>query len=80
MTEIAPPKRPDDYADRNIDCQFAMEPAFQELLRQAEAAGWTEDDVAYATLELAGHNIKGIMADRQTEKQVQVAKWMGPIE
>lgn len=79
MTDIASPKRTDDYTDRGIDCQFAMEPAFQALLRQAEATGWTEDDVAYAVLELAGNNIKGIIADSKTEKQIAVAKWMGPI-
>lgn len=73
MTEIAQPKRPDEYDDRNLDCQFAMEPAFQALLRQAEAAGWSEEDAAFAALDLAKSNIKGILADRQTDADIQSA-------
>jgi len=29
---IDPPKRQDDYPDRKIDCQEAMEPGFQAIV------------------------------------------------
>jgi hypothetical protein len=74
--KIAPPMTTDDYADRSIDCQFAMEPAFQNLVRQAEVAGWYEEDVSSALLELARNHIKGTMADRRTHDAVEVA---GPL-
>ena len=73
---IAPPTTADDYADRAIDCQFAMEPAFQNLVRQAEVAGWYADDVSAALLELARNHIKGAMVDRRTQDAVEVA---GPL-
>lgn len=60
---IAAPDTTNDYADRAIDCQFALEPAFQKVARQALAAGWTQDDVSAAMLELAKAQIKGIIAD-----------------
>jgi hypothetical protein len=71
---IAPPKTAVDYADRAIDCQFAMEPAFQDLARRAEFAGWTEDDVSAALLELARNHIKGIIADRKTQADIGEAR------
>lgn len=66
MTEIKPPPRPDDYASRALDCEFSMEPAFQALARQAQEAGWTEDDVASALIALAMANMRGIIADRKS--------------
>ena len=66
MNEIMPPRRPGDYADRCIDCDLALEPPFQMLAHQAEAAGWTEDEVAATLLSLAANHIKRIVADRKT--------------
>ena len=54
--EIAAPKRDDHYPDRSLDCRFALEPAFQYLAERAQAAGWSEDDVSTALLELAHHH------------------------
>ncbi|GGD41788.1 hypothetical protein [Aureimonas glaciei] len=74
---IAAPKTAADYADRAIDCQFAMETAFQDLARRAEFAGWTEDDVSAALLELARSHIKGIIADRKTAVDLAEADKQG---
>jgi hypothetical protein len=63
---IAAPETAVDYADSAIDCRFAMEPAFQDLARRAEFAGWTEDDVSAALLELARNHINSIIAYRKT--------------
>ena len=69
--DITAPKRDDDYADRSLDCQFALEPAFQELAARAQAAGWSEDDVSTALLE--PHQIRGIIADRKTKLDIEDA-------
>ncbi|MEC5322772.1 hypothetical protein [Aurantimonas sp. A3-2-R12] len=71
--EIASPKRPEDYADRSLDCLVAIEPAFQELAARAQAAGWSENDVSAALLELAHQHINGISADRKTKLHIEDA-------
>ncbi|MCB1547863.1 MAG: hypothetical protein KDJ41_08540 [Hyphomicrobiaceae bacterium] len=42
-------------------------------LARAEAAGWSEDEVAAALLELAHHHIQGIIADRKTKLDIEAA-------
>lgn len=37
---IDPPKRQEDYPDRFIDCEAALEPAFDDLMTVAFAYGW----------------------------------------
>lgn len=50
---IAEPGCASDHPDRGLHCQRALEPAVQELVESAAAAGWTNDEVAGALLELA---------------------------
>ena len=38
---INPPKNPDDYLDRSIDCPEAMEPGFQAIVDCMLEVGWT---------------------------------------
>lgn len=71
--EIAPPRRAANNADRDLDCQFALEPAFQMLASRAQAVGWSEDEVAAALLELAHHHLQGIIADRKTRLDIEAA-------
>ena len=76
---ISPPKTDEDYADRSADCQAAMDAAFLALRTAGEEAGWTEDDVAIALLELARGNIKGMMEDRTMLGTIEVARWTGVL-
>ncbi|RWF79906.1 MAG: hypothetical protein EOR30_34100 [Mesorhizobium sp.] len=39
------PRRRHDYADREIDCQEAMEPGFQAIVDCLREAGWTRGEV-----------------------------------
>lgn len=73
MISIPPPSRAEEYADRALDCEFAIEPAFQTIACQAEAAGWSADEVSAALLALAAAHIKGIMADRKTASELRDA-------
>ncbi|TIN10241.1 hypothetical protein [Mesorhizobium sp.] len=51
---IVEPSYPADHPERGLRCQFALEPALQELAQRAAESGWTEDEIAYALFELAG--------------------------
>lgn len=50
---IAEPGCAADHPDRRLHCQRALEPAVQELLESAAAAGWTNDEIACALREIA---------------------------
>ncbi|MEY9722120.1 hypothetical protein ABIA22_004674 [Sinorhizobium fredii] len=52
---LSAPKREGSYPDRDLDCQMAIESAFRTVADYAGAAGWTEQEVADALIELA-HN------------------------
>lgn len=71
---IPAPRFPEDHPDRAIDCQFQLEPAFQDLVMRAVAAGWTEDDVATAMVDLAHNHLRGIIADRKTQADIDAAR------
>lgn len=79
MTEISAPKTPDDYPDRSLDCQQALDDSFLALRLAGEQAGWTEEDVAIALLELARDNIEGMKADREMRGAIEVARWTGRL-
>ena len=71
---IFPRIRFDDYADRSLACQFALEPAFQELAVRAQAVGWSEDDVSTALLEIAHHHISGFIANRKIKLEMRMRR------
>jgi hypothetical protein len=73
MNVTSSPKHEPGSPDYNLDCQSAMERAFQAVAAQAEAAGWDKGEVAYALLELARFNIKGMIADGEIDPQTQAA-------
>jgi hypothetical protein len=59
---IRPPRRPDRYPDRDLDCQEAIESPFQEMMENILAAGWGPEEVAEAIEHLA-------MADRMARDE-----------
>jgi hypothetical protein len=59
---IPPPKIANDYPDRPLECQFAIEPAFQDLVGQAHEAGWSDSEVAAALIDLAHNHMRGMIA------------------
>jgi hypothetical protein len=54
---IHPPGKPLDHPDRFLDCQQALEPAFQNVVERATAAGWEEVEVVAALVTLADHHM-----------------------
>jgi hypothetical protein len=49
---IDPPKRQEDYPDRPVDCEAALEPAFQNLMSLAFAPGWAPGEALRALQRL----------------------------
>ncbi|TIP87812.1 MAG: hypothetical protein E5X58_29605 [Mesorhizobium sp.] len=70
---IVEPSCPADHPDRGLQCQLALEPAFQELAERASEFGWTEDEIAYALLELAGARLKSNSVNGETERAIDRA-------
>lgn len=71
---VSPPKTPKPYVDRYLDCQAAAEGAFRGLLDQIVAAGWTEDEAAYAVTGLAQAHLLARAANERTERQIRAAR------
>lgn len=64
---------PKDLASPQIDtdCQFALEPAFQELLRESVRAGWDPGLASRALIGLAAAKLKGIQAEQKTSADME---------
>jgi hypothetical protein len=62
------------YDDRHLDCQFAMEDRFIELMEAAEAAGWTADDATAAVIDLADNYVLKLLANDQILQQLTVSR------
>ncbi|TWA13652.1 hypothetical protein FB005_12462 [Sinorhizobium medicae] len=63
--KIARPKRPTTDPDRHLDCEEAIEAAFQTVAAAAEAAGWTRHETAAALISLAENHSLAIEANER---------------
>lgn len=59
---ISPPRQNRDYADREIDCQEAMEPGFQAIIDCMLEVGWARGEVMRSLRRL-------VAADNMTQKE-----------
>ncbi|TIR19437.1 MAG: hypothetical protein E5X33_20120 [Mesorhizobium sp.] len=59
---ISAPRHDRDYADREVDCQEAMEPGFQAIVDCMLEAGWQRGEVMRSLRRL-------IAADNMTQKE-----------
>jgi hypothetical protein len=50
--QIAAPKAPGDYPDRLLDCETALEAAFQDLIGLASGSGWAPGEILQVLLKL----------------------------
>lgn len=80
MAMIDPPKRQEDYADRLIDCEAALEPIFNDLMGMAFAHGWAPEETRIALIRLVavdwhreGENAK-LEADLAIRRAMERAK------
>ena len=73
MKPIEPPKREDPYPDRSHDCQLALEPAFEDLVAHAHAAGWSKDEITTALFEMSDELFRDLVAERKTQLDIEAA-------
>ncbi|WFU07109.1 hypothetical protein QA648_34965 (plasmid) [Rhizobium sp. CB3171] len=66
------PKKLAPYADRDLDCQAALETTFNQVLHLAEQYGWTRTEAAAALQELAFARLATDEEDRLTALSVEV--------
>ena len=67
---VDPPRKPGDYPDRATDCQIALTGMFDLAMYDAKAAGWTEDEAAFALICLAVAAIKAREANLETGEAI----------
>lgn len=53
-----------DHPDRFLRCQEALEDAFSSIGDAAAAAGWSEEEVAAALVELADNYMLALISNR----------------
>lgn len=74
LMNIAPPRRPNSHPDRLIDCQEAIESAFQDLMENVTAAGWGPEEVAASIKQLAWAYLRTLEENAKTEAVIEWAK------
>lgn len=73
---IDPPKNQDDYPDREIDCQQAMEGLFQSLMETMHSAGWAPREIRIALRALIHADRMKDFANAETEAQIAIIRAM----
>jgi len=67
---ITPPRHPTNYADRNLDCQEAIESRVIAIIDDARAAGWSIHDITLALTDLADNLMLQARANEATDCQI----------
>jgi hypothetical protein len=64
---FASPRNPDQYPDRDIDCQISIDEAFRELGDNIAAAGWGAEEIARALYELTDNHLTSLRENETLE-------------
>jgi hypothetical protein len=72
MPRTVPPPPVLEDLDHALDCELHIEPGFDDLAKEAVAAGWSETDVDAALLSLARHRILARIERERTGQQIKV--------
>jgi hypothetical protein len=70
---IASPPAGADISDRSLECEFALEPAFLDLVHQAQQAGWKSLEIDLVLVSLADNHMLGEMENLRTNQAIQEA-------
>jgi hypothetical protein len=63
VSAVLRPRQSDDYPDRDLECQEALQPYFEQSMQAAQLlgiaveAGWTKGDFSLALTELERYRI-----------------------
>lgn len=74
MADVAPPKRPIKDPDRLLDCEEAMEAAFQTVIERAAAAGWSQEQATLELITLIQAHVDTMRANEKTEETIAKAR------
>lgn len=73
---IDPPKSQDDYADRLLDCEAAMETMFQTMIEEMAAVGWNPEEIERAVLKLNWAHRKTRFENAKVETELAIMRAM----
>ncbi|MER8374471.1 hypothetical protein [Mesorhizobium sp. M0488] len=73
---ISLPKSQNEYPDRKIDCQEAMEPGFQAIVDCMLEAGWTRGEIMRSLRLLIAADNMTQMENAKVEAQLAIARAM----
>ena len=76
MMPIDPPKRQEDYPDRLIDCEAALEPALQDLIGLAFAHGWAPGETRRALRRLISAHRRAEEENAKVETEMAIMRAM----
>jgi hypothetical protein len=71
---IDAPRKPDDYPERFLECEQALEAAVQALIWEAVKAGWDEGEACAAVASLADHHVLAMQANACAERSMRGLK------
>ncbi|OBQ70257.1 hypothetical protein EFV37_35140 (plasmid) [Mesorhizobium loti] len=73
---ISRPREANDYPDRVIDCQEAMEPGFQAIVGCMLEAGWSRGETLRSLKRLIAADNMTQKENARTETQLAIARAM----
>ncbi|TPN16266.1 hypothetical protein FJ973_06120 [Mesorhizobium sp. B2-1-3] len=73
---INPPRRQEEYPDRAIDCQEAMEPGFQAIVDCMLDAGWSRGEILKSLKRLIAADNMTQKENARTEAELAIARAM----
>ena len=73
---ISHPRRLGAYADRDVDCQEAMEPGFQAIVDCMVEAGWLRAEVLRALRRLITADSMALRETARLETDLAIARAM----
>ena len=68
---MKPPRSHDDYPDRHLECQEALEATVISLIEQGTSAGWTVAEITTALIDLADHQMLVDAANRRVNGEIK---------
>ena len=70
---MLPPRLPPDHPDSHLECEEALESRLTALMDLAREAGWPQEKVASAVIEIAYNYILRLNANDDTNRQIAAA-------
>ena len=67
------PRLPTDHPDSHLECEETLEARLTALMDRAREAGWHQEKVASAVIELAYNYILRLNANDDTDRQIAEA-------